>query len=73
MRQPKAYPAYTGTYDRFDEIRAYLDTIPNLFCIKATLGALRQLRLREDIYRGRGIEIKKKILTPATEVASAAV
>lgn len=29
--------------------------------VKATLGALRQLRLREDIYRGRGLEIKKKI------------
>lgn len=28
--------------------------------VKATLGALRQLRLREDIYRGRGLEIKKK-------------
>ncbi len=28
--------------------------------VKATLGALRQLRLREDIYRSRGIEIKQK-------------
>ena len=28
--------------------------------VKATLGALQQLRLREDIYRGRGLEIKKK-------------
>ena len=27
--------------------------------VKATLGALLSLRLREDIYRGRGIEIKK--------------
>ncbi|MEO5804305.1 MAG: 30S ribosomal protein S5 [Verrucomicrobiota bacterium] len=33
--------------------------------VKATLGALQQLRLREDIYRGRGIEIKKKIEKPA--------
>ena len=33
--------------------------------VKATLGALRQLRLREDIYRGRGLEIKKKIEKPA--------
>jgi small subunit ribosomal protein S5 len=33
--------------------------------VKATLGALRQLRLREDIYRGRGIEIKKKVEKPA--------
>lgn len=33
--------------------------------VKATLGALRQLRLREDIYRSRGIEIKKKVEKPA--------
>jgi small subunit ribosomal protein S5 len=33
--------------------------------VKATLGALMQLRLREDIYRGRGLEIKKKIEKPA--------
>jgi small subunit ribosomal protein S5 len=33
--------------------------------VKATLGALMQLRLREDIYRGRGIEIKKKVEKPA--------
>lgn len=29
----KAYPAYFGTYDRFDIIRHYLDTIENLFLI----------------------------------------
>ncbi len=29
----KAYPAYFGTYERFDELREYLDTIPNLYCI----------------------------------------
>ena len=28
--------------------------------VKATLQALRQLRLREDIYRGRGLEYKKR-------------
>jgi small subunit ribosomal protein S5 len=27
--------------------------------VKATLGALRQLRQREDIYRSRGLELKK--------------
>ena len=32
--------------------------------VKATLGALRQLRLREDIYRSRGIEIKQKVEKP---------
>jgi len=32
--------------------------------VKATLGALQQLRLRDDIYRSRGIEIKKKVEKP---------
>ncbi|MEO6035657.1 MAG: 30S ribosomal protein S5 [Verrucomicrobiota bacterium] len=41
--------------------------------VKATLGALRQLRLREDIYRSRGMEIKKKVEKPEAEVATAAV
>lgn len=29
----KAYPAYFGTYDRFDELRQYLDSFTNLFLI----------------------------------------
>lgn len=29
----KAYPAYFDSYDHFDDIRAYLDTIENLYCI----------------------------------------
>jgi small subunit ribosomal protein S5 len=33
--------------------------------VKATLSALLSLRLREDIYRGRGIEIKKPKPAPA--------
>jgi protoporphyrinogen oxidase len=33
LRVPKAYPAYFGAYDRFAEIRAYLDRIDNLFLI----------------------------------------
>jgi len=33
IRQPKAYPAYFGTYDRFSELRKYLDGIENLFPI----------------------------------------
>ncbi len=32
-RVKKAYPAYFDTYDRIDELRDYLDTIPNLFCV----------------------------------------
>jgi protoporphyrinogen oxidase len=31
VRMEKAYPAYTGSYDRFDEIRCFLDGIENLF------------------------------------------
>ena len=30
---PKTYPAYFGAYDRFDEIRAYTDTLENLFLV----------------------------------------
>ncbi len=33
IRVPKAYPAYFGTYSRFDIIRRYIDTIDNLFLI----------------------------------------
>ena len=29
----KAYPAYFGSYADFGEIRSYLDTLPNLYCI----------------------------------------
>jgi protoporphyrinogen oxidase len=33
VRVPKTYPAYFGTYDRFDELRAFTDTFANLFLI----------------------------------------
>lgn len=32
-RVKKAYPAYFDTYDHMDELRNYLNTIPNLFCV----------------------------------------
>jgi len=32
-RMPKTYPAYFGTYDQFDELRAYLDQVQNLFLV----------------------------------------
>src|SRR5215469_469921 len=32
-RVPKAYPAYFGSYDRFDTLREYLDRFENLFLI----------------------------------------
>ena len=33
LRMPKAYPAYFGTYTRFNEIRQFLDAFENLFLI----------------------------------------
>jgi protoporphyrinogen oxidase len=31
VRVPKTYPAYFGSYDRFDRVRAWLDSLENLF------------------------------------------
>jgi protoporphyrinogen oxidase len=33
IRMPKTYPAYFGSYDRFNEIRTYTDRFENLFLI----------------------------------------
>ena len=33
IRMPKAYPGYYGAYEHFDEVRAFLDSIENLFCV----------------------------------------
>ncbi len=33
IRMPKTYPAYFGTYDRFDEIRRFTDRFSNLFLL----------------------------------------
>jgi protoporphyrinogen oxidase len=33
IRVPKTYPAYFGTYDRFAEIRDWLEGLPNLFLV----------------------------------------
>ncbi len=33
IKEKKSYPAYFGTYDRFEEIRKYTDTFANLFLI----------------------------------------
>ncbi len=32
-RVKKAYPAYFDTYEHMDDLRNYIDTIPNLFCV----------------------------------------
>jgi protoporphyrinogen oxidase len=33
VRMPKTYPGYFGTYDRFEELRKYIDTFENLFLV----------------------------------------
>ena len=33
VRVPKTYPAYFGTYDRFDELREWTDSFENLFLV----------------------------------------
>ena len=33
IRMKKTYPAYFGTYNRFDELKSYVNTIENLFLI----------------------------------------
>jgi protoporphyrinogen oxidase len=33
IRMPKTYPAYFGTYQRFGEVREYLDSFENLFLL----------------------------------------
>ena len=33
VRVPKTYPAYFGTYDRFDELRKWTDSFDNLFLV----------------------------------------
>ena len=33
LRMEKTYPAYFGTYERFDEIRQYVDGVENLFLV----------------------------------------
>ena len=33
VRVPKTYPAYFGTYDRFETIRKYMDGFENLFLV----------------------------------------
>jgi protoporphyrinogen oxidase len=33
IKMPKTYPAYFGSYDRFNEVRSYLDEFENLFLV----------------------------------------
>ena len=33
IRVPKTYPAYFGSYDNFDEVRGYADSLENLYLL----------------------------------------
>jgi protoporphyrinogen oxidase len=33
IRMPKTYPAYFGTYDRFEVIRGWVDSFENLYLV----------------------------------------
>ncbi|NQV61847.1 MAG: hypothetical protein HQ502_19425, partial [Alphaproteobacteria bacterium] len=33
IRVPKTYPAYFGSYDRFDEVREFTDSLENLYLL----------------------------------------
>ena len=33
IKMKKAYPAYFGTYDRFNEVQKYLENFDNLYCV----------------------------------------
>jgi len=33
VRMPKAYPSYIGAYEKFDDVKDFIDTIENLFLI----------------------------------------
>ena len=33
LRVTKAYPSYFGSYEKFDDIKGYLNTIENLYCV----------------------------------------
>lgn len=33
IKMPKSYPAYFGTYEKFDELKKYLDNFDNLFLV----------------------------------------
>lgn len=63
-RVKKAYPAYFDTYEHMDELRDYLNTIPNLFCV----GRNGQHRYNNiDHSMCTSFETVKNILSGATD------
>ena len=74
LRVPKTYPAYLGTYERFDELRTFTDSIENLFLIgrngmhrynNADHSMLTAMAAVENI--SEGIKTKKNIWEVNTE------
>lgn len=63
-RVKKAYPAYFDTYAQMDELRGYLNTIPNLFCVGRN-GQHRYNNLDHSMCTS--FEAVKNILTGTTD------
>lgn len=63
-RVKKAYPAYFDTYDSIDELRDYINTIPNLFCVGRN-GQHRYNNLDHSMCTS--FEAVKNILTGVTD------
>lgn len=63
-RVKKAYPAYFDTYENIEELRAYLDTIPNLYCVGRN-GQHRYNNLDHSMCTS--FEAVKNILTGVTD------
>jgi protoporphyrinogen oxidase len=62
---PKTYPAYFGSYDRFDEIRSYTDGFANLFLIGRN-GMLTAMAAVENIVNN--VTTKENIWAINTEM-----
>lgn len=56
IRIKKAYPSYCGSYEQFDKVKAYINTIKNLYCIGRN-GQHKYNNMDHSIFDG--IEIAK--------------
>lgn len=67
IRMKKAYPAYYGAYYSLDKVKAFLDTIPNLYCIGRN-GQHRYNNMDHSMLTA--MEAVKAIMTGATDKSS---
>lgn len=63
-RVPKAYPAYFGTYDRFDELRTWTDSIANLFLVGRN--GMHRYNNQDHFMTTAKLAVDQKTLFPAT-------